>query len=86
MQTLFINEEIKYTGEQLSPHWIYKNYNIMGNAIVAFIGECEVNLNHMVDIEDVINNEPIYSKKMLNIIEENFNSTLVETVYKQRAY
>ena len=38
----------------------------------------------MVDIEDVINNEPIYSKKLLNIIEENFNSTLVETVYKQR--
>ena len=56
----------------------------MGNAIVAFIGECEVNLNHMVDIEDVINNEPIYSKKMLNIIEENFNSSLVEMVYKQR--
>ena len=84
MQTLFIDKEIKYTGEQLSPHWIYKNFSIMGNAIVAFIGECDVNLNHMVDIEDVVNNEPIYSKKMLNIIEENFNSSLVEMVYKQR--
>lgn len=84
MQTLFIDKETKYTGEQLAPHWIYKNFNIMGNAIVAFIGECEVKLAHMVDIEDVINNEPIYSKKMLNIIEENFNSTLVEMVYKQR--
>lgn len=84
MQTLFIDKEIKYTGEQLSPHWIYKNFNIMGNTIIAFIGECEVNLNHMVDIEDVINNEPIYSKKMLSIIEENFNSSLIETVYKQR--
>ena len=84
METLFIDKEIKYTGEQLSPHWIYKNFGIMGNAIVAFIGECEVNLNHMVDIEDVVNNEPIYSKKMLNIIAEDFNSTLVEMVYKQR--
>lgn len=84
MQTLFIDKEIKYTGEQLSPHWIYKTFNIMGNAIVAFIGECEVKLEHMVDIEDVINNEPIYSKKMLSIIEENFNSSLVEMVYKQR--
>ncbi|MBQ9246313.1 DUF366 family protein [bacterium] len=84
METLFIDKEIKYTGAELAPHWIYKNFNIMGNAIVAFIGECEVNLNHMVDIEDVINNEPIYSKKMLNIIEENFNSSLVEMVYKQR--
>ena len=84
MEILFIDKEIKYTGEQLAPHWIYKNFNIMGNVIVAFIGECEVNLNHMVDIEDVINDEPIYSKKMLNIIEENFNCSLVEMVYKQR--
>ena len=84
METLFIDKEIKYTGAELSPHWIYKNFNIMGNAIVAFVGECEVNLNHMVDIEDVIHNEPIYSKKMLNIIEENFNSSLTEMVYKQR--
>lgn len=84
METLFIDKEIKYIGSQLAPHWIYKNFNIKGNAIVAFIGECDVNLNHMVDIEDVINNEPIYSKLMLSIIEENFNATLPEMVYKQR--
>lgn len=84
MKTLFIEKEIKYTGTQLAPHWIYKNFNIMGNAIVSFIGECEVKLDHMVDIEDVINNEPIYSKKMLSFIEENFNCSLEEMVYKQR--
>lgn len=84
MQTLFIDKEIKYIGTQLAPHWIYKNFNIMGNAIVSFIGECEVELPHMVDIEDVVNNEPIYSKKMLSFIEENFDSSLVEMVYKQR--
>ena len=84
MKTLFIDEKIKYTGEQLAPHWIYKNFNIMGSAIVSFIGECEVNLSHMVDIEDVVNNEPIYSKLMLSFIEENFNSSLVGMVYKQR--
>ena len=84
METLYTDKEIKYTGIQLSPHWIYKNFNIIGNAVVAFIGECEVNLNHMVDIEDVINNEPIYSSKMLSFIEENFSSTLIEAVYRQR--
>ncbi|MGM9994753.1 MAG: DUF366 family protein [Candidatus Avigastranaerophilus sp.] len=84
METLFIDKEIKYTGKELAPHWIYKNFHIMGNAIVSFIGECEVNLNHMVDIEDVINNEPIYSKCMLSFIEENFNTSLEEMVYKQR--
>ena len=84
MQTLFIDKEIKYIGSQLAPHWIYKNFHIMGNAIVSFIGECDVELSHMVDIEDVINDEPIYSKSMLSFITEQFNVNLVEGVFRQR--
>lgn len=84
METLFIDKEIKYTGRELSPHWIYKNFKIRGSAIAAFIGECEVKLENMADIEDVLNNEPIYSRKMLNIIEESFNTSLIEMIYKQR--
>ncbi len=84
MKTLFIDEEIKYIGSQLAPHWIYKNFKIQGDAIVAFRGECEVKLTEMVDIEDVINNEPIYSKYMLSFITEQFNVELVEGVFRQR--
>ncbi len=84
MKTLFIDKEIKYIGSQLQPHWIYKNFKIQGDAIVAFCGECEVKLSEMVDIEDVINNEPIYSKYMLSFISEQFNIGLVEGVYRQR--
>ena len=84
MKTLFIDKEIKYIGSQLSPHWIYKNFKIQGDAIVAFCGECEVKLTEMVDIEDVINNEPIYSKYMLSFITEQFNVELVEGVFRQR--
>ena len=84
MKKLFIEEEIKYIGSQLCPHWIYKNYKIQGDAIVAFVGECEVKLTEMVDIEDVINNEPIYSKSMLSFITEQFNVNLVEGVFRQR--
>lgn len=84
MQTKFIEQEIKYEGFQLAPHWIYKNFKIQGDAIVAFIGECEVRLDEMVDIEDVINNEPIYSKLMLSFISEQFNIGLVEGVLRQR--
>lgn len=62
-----LDKEIKYEGYQLAPHWIYKNFKIQGDAIVAFCGECEVKLTEMVDIEDVINNEPIYSKNMLSL-------------------
>ena len=57
---------------------------MQGDAIVAFIGECEVALTEMVDIEDVINNEPIYSKSMLSFITEQFNVNLVEGVFRQR--
>lgn len=84
MKTLFIENEIKYVGSQLAPHWIYKNFKIQGDAIVAFVGECEVKLTEMVDIEDVINNEPIYSKYMLSFITEQFNVELVEGVFRQR--
>ena len=84
MKTLFIDDEIKYIGSQLAPHWIYKNFKMQGDAIVAFIGECEVKLTEMVDIEDVINNEPIYSKSMLSFITEQFNVNLVEGVFRQR--
>ena len=84
MQSKFIENKIKYEGYQLAPHWIYKNFKIQGDAIVAFIGECDVKLNEMVDIEDVINNEPIYSKSMLSFISEQFNIGLVEGVFRQR--
>ena len=84
MHTKLIEKEIKYIGSQLAPHWIYKNFKLQGDAIVAFIGECEVALTEMVDIEDVLNNEPIYSKSMLSFITEQFNVNLVEGVFRQR--
>jgi len=84
MKKYFIEEEVKYIGSQLCPHWIYKNYKIQGDAIVAFVGECEVKLTEMVDIEDVINNEPIYSKSMLSFISEQFGVGLSEGVFRQR--
>ena len=86
MNTLFIDSEIKYDGAQLCPHWIYKKFNLLGDSIVSFVGEVEVKLTEMVDIEDVINNEPIYSKKMLNFIIEQFNLELETMVCYQRLF
>src|SRR5574344_1417988 len=84
MKTHYIEKETKYTGLELAPHWIYRNFNFQGDAIVAFRGECEVHLTEMVDVEDVINNEPIYSKDMLSFIIEMFNISLIEGVLRQR--
>ena len=86
MEKLFVKEEIKYTGSELSPHWIYKNFNKAGDMIVCFKGPVEVNLTEMVDIEDVINNEPIKSDKMANFIIEVFNSNLREAIFRQRLF
>lgn len=84
MKSYFIPEETVYSGKELAPHWIYKNHNIVGDAIVGFIGECTVKLDSMVDISDVLSNSPIYSKKMLHFIAEHFNTTLIEGVLRQR--
>ncbi len=84
MHKLFIEKEIKYTGRELSPHWIYKNFKLQGDAVVAFLGEAKINLDKMVDIEDIINKEPIYSKKMLHFIAEFFETPLTQMVFAQR--
>lgn len=84
MESLFIKDEIKYIGSQLAPHWIYKNFHILGDAIVAFTGEMDVKITEMVDIEDVISDSPIYSKKMVSFIIEQFGISLSECVLRQR--
>ena len=85
MKTHFVAEQhITYDGRQLAPHWIYRQHDLMGDAAVAFVGPCQVDLSEMVDIEDVKNVAPIYSPLMLHIIAEFFGGDLHQTVYRQR--
>lgn len=84
LQTKFINKRIKYDGTQLAPHWIYKNFDICGDAIVSFIGSADVPLKNMVDLEDVKSQSPIYSERMLHFIAEFFDADLEKTIYRQR--
>jgi len=84
MKYQFIEKKICYSGKELSPNWIYKNHNILGDAIVSFIGECSVKIEDMADISDVLSNSPIYSKKMLHFIVEHFNIQLMEGILRQR--
>lgn len=84
MKNKLVEKEIKYTGSELAPHWIYKNFDIQGDCILGFIGECEVELSELVDISDVLRESPIYSKKMLHFIVEHFNISLIEGVLRQR--
>ncbi len=85
MKTFLIRErEIDYDGTQLSPHWIYRHFDLLGDAIVAFVGRCNVSLTEMVDLEDVKAQDAIYSPRMLHLIAEFFNTDLELAVYRQR--
>jgi len=81
---LITDRQIAYDGRQLVPHWIYRNFDLLGDAAVAFIGPCRVDLSEMVDIEDVKAASPIYSPLMLHVIAEFFSGNLHQTVYCQR--
>lgn len=83
MNKLFCEENIKYTGKELSPHWIMTKFKLFGDSIVSFIGEVEVPIDNMVDVEDRINNEPIYAKSMLNFIIEHFDYSIKEIALAQ---
>lgn len=82
--TLLSDRQITYDGRQLAPHWIYRQFDLLGDAAVAFIGPCRVELSEMVDIEDVKAAAPIYSPLMLHVIVELFGVDLHQTVYRQR--
>lgn len=67
---------IPYDGTPLEAHWIYKKFDLLGDALVAFQGPAQVELSHMVDLEDVKNQAPIYSPQMLHFLAEWFIDSL----------
>ncbi|MFH1874173.1 MAG: DUF366 family protein [Pseudomonadota bacterium] len=86
MNYKFLKKELVYDGTQLAPHWIYKKTQILGDAIVSFIGPANVPLENMVDLEDVVNQAPIYSPLMLHFLIEHFNCDLKNIVFCQRIF
>lgn len=86
LNILVAEKEIKYTGQELAPHWIYHNFNLLGDAAVAFIGPTQVDIEHMVDLADVKEGAHIYSPLMLNFIIEHFSTDLELAVYRQRLF
>jgi len=83
MHKNFLKETINYTGEQLSSLWIYQNTRLCGDAIVSFVGAADVR-DKMVDLEDVMKKEFIYSEKMLHFLIEHFENDLEKAVLRQR--
>ena len=83
LKTKVSNTNITYDGTQLSPHWIYRTFDLLGDSLVSFIGPAHVSIDHMVDLEDVIKNAPIYSPRMLHFLGEWFMDSLDEAILLQ---
>lgn len=86
MKKIFLEEMRSYDGTQLSSHYAYRQAGIAGDSILAFIGPANVALSEMLDVEDVIQKEPIRSDKMLHFIIELFGRNLESAVWAQRLF
>src|SRR5665647_1870046 len=86
IKTLVSDKPCAYDGTQLQAHWIYQNFGLLGDAVVAFTGEVNIGLDKMIDLIDVHRNEAIYSPLMLNFIIEHFNTDLELAIYRQRLF
>jgi hypothetical protein len=84
MKSLFIEKKIKYDGSQLRPLYAYENYKVLGDSIISWMGPCNITLEHMVDLEDKIENSKICGDEMLHFIIEVFGSDLTAAVSLQR--
>ncbi|MFH1613438.1 MAG: DUF366 family protein [bacterium] len=83
MHKKIILHPIKYTGAELHSLWIYEKFNLLGDSIVAFSGECEIDFEKMIDLEDVLAKEKITSTNMLHFIIEHFERNLEKAILRQ---
>ncbi len=86
LKTLIVDEEVAYSGEQLRPHWAFQTFGLLGDSAVAFLGPCDVQPEHMRDIEDLMSASRIYSENMLHFIIEHFGEGLDLAVWRQRVF
>ena len=83
MKTLFLDEFFKYSGKELCSHFIYE-HGIKGSGILSWIGPCEVQIDSMLDMEDRLNGDCIFSESMVHFIGEFFHRDIFYGIFVQR--
>ena len=86
MQQHWISTALDYDGSPLRSHFAYRNFGLLGDSCVAFVGTCDVKLEGMVDLMDVRRQAPIYSPRMLHFIAESFRLDLLGMILLQRLW
>jgi len=87
MKWIVLKKPLDYDGSQISSLWGYMEADLQEDSIIAFRGSCDVQLRHMIDLEDRKEGDPIYSTDMLHFIIEHFDSTDLKLIYaRQRLF
>jgi hypothetical protein len=84
VRTRLLGADIAYTGAQLRSGWIERTAGLVGDALVAFFGPCDVAPEHMVDRVDLESGARICSPRMLHLIVEHPGLGLHEITCRQR--
>jgi hypothetical protein len=82
VKTHFDRAERAY--KKLFGHFAFKEFGVPGDAIVAFVGPCDVRGDNLVDLADKRAGATIVAARMLHFVVEHFNLTLAEAVWRQR--
>jgi len=84
IKTYFHQQELAYTGKELHSHFALSKFNIIGDSLVAFVGPCSISGDDLVDMEEALSGQTIYSPKMLHFIAEFFGMDIHRAVLWQR--
>jgi hypothetical protein len=84
MRSLFIKDEILFTGEQLGSFWAYEHFDVLGDNILAFIGPCDVDQKYLVGIDHFKKKTKIKSERMLHFLVEHFDLDLEKAILRQK--
>ncbi len=82
LKTYFERNERPYT--KLYGHFALKNFGVAGDAIVAFVGPCDVPTENLVDLADRHAGAKIVAARMLHFVVEHFGLALAEAIWRQR--
>ena len=84
MKKYIHKEELAYTGAELSSHFAFRNFGVVGDSIVSFTGPADVRPDMLVDLVDAKEKAIIFSQKMLHFIVEIFDLNLEKAILIQR--
>lgn len=82
VKTYFERTERPYT--ELYGHFALTNFGVAGDAVVAFVGPCDVRTENLVDLEDARAGASIVAARMLHFVVEHFGLPLAEAIWRQR--